>query len=143
MGCRSFEEAHERSLSERLTEEPPPWLSPDRTAWAAAETPWLTCWLRFMRLAQSGAPLREAAGAAAKESSLAASSPPTVSSVEEPPVALKPPFTPSEKFDLTLSDARPAARFRGETAAEPAPRATPPRPDAMPEAPVCPIDPRL
>jgi hypothetical protein len=40
VGGGSFEEAHERSLSERLTEEPPPWLSPDLTAWAAGG-PWL------------------------------------------------------------------------------------------------------
>src|SRR5690606_13337204 len=40
MGCWSFEDAHERSLSERLTEEPEPWLSPERTAWAAMVVPW-------------------------------------------------------------------------------------------------------
>ncbi|CAH1660617.1 hypothetical protein CHELA1G11_12516 [Hyphomicrobiales bacterium] len=51
MGGGSFEEVHQRSLSERLMEEPEPWLSPERMAWAAALTPWLTVWLRFMCLA--------------------------------------------------------------------------------------------
>src|SRR3546814_5472683 len=36
VGGRSFE--HQRSPSERLTVEPPPWASPDRTAWAVAWT---------------------------------------------------------------------------------------------------------
>src|SRR3546814_4837234 len=54
MGCGSFEDAHERSLSERLREEPPPWLSPERTAWAAMVAPWLTAWDRCIRCAQAG-----------------------------------------------------------------------------------------
>src|SRR3546814_1385844 len=51
---RSFE--HQRSPWERLMEEPPPWLSPLRTAWAAAVTPWLRACERFMRWAQAGGP---------------------------------------------------------------------------------------
>src|SRR3546814_10613096 len=42
VGGRSFE--HQRSPSERLTEEPPPWASPDRTAWAVAWTAWVMLW---------------------------------------------------------------------------------------------------
>ncbi len=45
-----------QSLSERLTEEPPPWLSPLRTAWAAVWTPWVMVCERFMRFAQAGGP---------------------------------------------------------------------------------------
>jgi hypothetical protein len=37
-------------------EDPPPWLSPLRTAWAAAVTPWLKAWERFMRRAHAGGP---------------------------------------------------------------------------------------
>jgi hypothetical protein len=36
-------------------EEPPPWLSPERTACAAAVAPWLRVWLRRMFDAQAGA----------------------------------------------------------------------------------------
>ncbi len=50
MGGGSFEEAHDRSLSERLTEEPPPWLSPGLTAWAASVVPCERDWWRFMPL---------------------------------------------------------------------------------------------
>ena len=35
-------------------EAPPPWLSPERTAWAAAVAPWLMVWVRFRRCAQAG-----------------------------------------------------------------------------------------
>src|SRR5690606_2478075 len=41
MGGGAFKQAHERSLSEMETEEPPPWLSPERTAWAVIVVPWL------------------------------------------------------------------------------------------------------
>ena len=44
-------------------EVPPPWLSPLRTAWAAAVTPWLMAWERFMRRAHAGGPSVVAAGA--------------------------------------------------------------------------------
>ena len=54
--------------------------------------------------------------------------------VEEPPVVSKADLAPSEKLDLTLSVDFDAARFRGETAALPAAFATPPRPDATPDA---------
>src|SRR3546814_3264580 len=40
--------------SERLTEEPPPWASPERTAWPTAIAPCLRVWERFMRRAQAG-----------------------------------------------------------------------------------------
>ena len=61
--------------------------------------------------------------------------------VEEPPVALSPALAPSEKLDFMLSEARATARFSGETAAEPAARATPPMPEATPAAPDCPREP--
>lgn len=35
-------------------EAPDPPASPERTAWAVAETPWLKAWARFMRRAQAG-----------------------------------------------------------------------------------------
>ncbi len=41
-------------------EEPPPWLSPERTAWVAVWTPWAICWERRMRWAQSGTSPEEA-----------------------------------------------------------------------------------
>ena len=85
-------------------EEPPPWLSPLRTAWAAAVTPWLSVWERFMRRAQAGGP---SAGAAAS-----AVPPPIVPMVEVPPVASKADFPPSEKLDRMLSAVREAARLQ-------------------------------
>src|SRR5690606_30252509 len=54
MGCWSFEDAHERSLSERLMEEPPPWPSPERTACAAMVVPWFMACERRIRCAQAG-----------------------------------------------------------------------------------------
>src|SRR3546814_15016935 len=69
VGGRSFE--HQRSPSERLTEEPPPWASPDRTAWAVAWTAWVMLWERRMRCAQAGGPpaFAEPAEAARSEES--------------------------------------------------------------------------
>src|SRR5262249_53143181 len=49
----SFE--HQCPPSDRSTEAPPPALSPLRTAWVAADTPWFTVCARFMRRAQAGA----------------------------------------------------------------------------------------
>src|SRR5690606_11176941 len=125
MSCGSFEDAHERSLSERLTEEPEPWLSPERTAWAVMAVPWLRACRRCIRCAQAGGPSGKVGGAAAG----AALAPPTVLMVELPPVAPKPAFAPAEKLDLTLSlawdVALEAARLSGETAAESAARAPP------------------
>src|SRR3546814_19655260 len=90
MGCGSFEDAHERSLSERLREEPPPWLSPERTAWAAMVAPWLTAWDRCIRCAQAGGlPAGEDAAAGA------ALLPPTVPAVDDPPVTPKAARAPS------------------------------------------------
>ena len=116
-------------------EEPPPWLSPERTACAAMVAPWLTAWDRRIRCAQAG-------GLPAGEDVAAgdALAPPTVPAVDEPPVTPKAARAPSEKLDLTLSEAFEAARFRGDTAAEPAARATPPSPDATPAAPDWPSD---
>src|SRR6516165_11653840 len=48
----SFE--HQCPPSDRSTEAPPPALSPLRTAWVAADTPWFTVCARFMRRAQAG-----------------------------------------------------------------------------------------
>jgi hypothetical protein len=62
--------------------------------------------------------------------------------VEEPPVAPKPAFAPSEKLDLTLRRRAPRA-FQGDTVAAPAARATPPRPEATPAAPDWPSEPTL
>ena len=86
-----------------------------------------------MRSAQAGG--EPVAG----EEEAAALAGPTVPWVDVPPVALKPDFTPLSKLDLTLA----AARRSGDTAADPAARATPPRPDATPAAPDCPIQPRV
>jgi hypothetical protein len=41
-------------LSERSIDAPLPWLSPELTAWVAAETPRVSAWRRFMDLAHSG-----------------------------------------------------------------------------------------
>jgi hypothetical protein len=41
-------------FSERSIDAPLPWLSPERTAWVAAETPRVMAWRRFMDLAHSG-----------------------------------------------------------------------------------------
>lgn len=60
-------------------EAPPPWLSPERTAWAAAETPWLIAWLRRMRWAQAGGP-------PVVEEAAASGSPPIVPIEELPPL---------------------------------------------------------
>src|SRR5690606_13512110 len=125
------------SLSERLMEAPPPWLSPERTAWAAAETPWLRAWLRRIRCAQAGGPSAAGALAGAGEAP-----PPTVPMVDVPPVVSKPPLTPPVWLDLRLSAARETARFSGETAAAPPARATPPRPAATPDAPDSPMEER-
>src|SRR3546814_20256977 len=67
VGGRSFE--HQRSPSERLTEEPPPWAPPDRTAWAVAWTAWVMLWERRMRCSQAGGPpaLAETAEADARQ----------------------------------------------------------------------------
>lgn len=122
-------------------EEPPPWLSPERTAWAAIDVPWLSVCLRCICFAHAGEPPACVAGdGAALAASLA---PPTVPAVEEPPLTPKPARTPVEKLDLTLSDAFEAARFRGDAVAEPAARATPPRPEATPAAPDWPSEPTL
>src|SRR5690606_36719020 len=99
VGCWSFEDAHERSLSERLTEEPEPWLSPERTAWAVMMVPWLRACRRCIRCAHAGG-LPAGPDGAAAGSALA---PPTVPMVELPPVAPKPAFAPAEKLDLMLS----------------------------------------
>jgi hypothetical protein len=102
--------------------------------------PWFMACERRIRCAQAGgAPVAEADAAGAD----ASAAPPAVPMVDAPPLAPKPAFAPSEKLDLTLSDAREAARFKGETAADPAARATPPRPDATPAAPDWPSEPRL
>jgi hypothetical protein len=55
--------------------------------------------------------------------------------VEEPPVVSKADLAPLEKLVLTLSLARAAARLSGETAALAPAFATPPRPEATPDAP--------
>lgn len=120
-------------------EEPEPWLSPERTAWAAMVVPWFMAWERCIRCAQAGALPATADGAAAG----VALAPPTVPAVDVPPVTPKAARAPSEKLDLTLSDAFDAARFKGDTAAEPAVRATPPRPEATLAAPVWPSEPTL
>ncbi len=112
-------------------EEPEPWLSPERTAWAAMVVPWFMACERRIRCAHAGG-LPAGPDAAATESALA---PPTVPAVGEPPVTPKAARAPPEKLDLTVSVALETARFKGETAAEPAARATPPRPDATPAAP--------
>lgn len=78
-------------------EEPEPWLSPERTAWAAMVVPWLRACERCMRCAQAGGPADGAGDAGA------ASLPPTVPMVELPPLAPNPAFEPSEKLDLTDS----------------------------------------
>ena len=83
----AFEEAHERSLSERETEAPEPGLSPARNAWVAAETPWLMAWLRRMERAQAGGP---PAGA-----DMTVEAPATLPSEDVPPVAAKPARAPS------------------------------------------------
>jgi hypothetical protein len=80
-----------RLLSERLTEEPPPWLSPDRTAWAAAVTPWLIARLRRMFCAQAGG-LSAAEGVDGSGDG----APPIVPIEELPPDAANPAFAPSE-----------------------------------------------
>src|SRR6516165_7806527 len=49
----SFE--HQCPPSDRSTEAPPPALSPLRTAWVAADTPWFRVCARFIRRAQAGA----------------------------------------------------------------------------------------
>src|SRR5690606_21100709 len=139
VGRWPFEDAHERSLSERLTEEPEPWLSPERTAWAAMVVPWLRACERCIRCAHAGG-LPAGPDAAATGSALA---PPTVPALEEPPVTPKAARAPPEKLDLTDSVACETARFKGETAADPAARATPPRPDATPAAPDWPSAPTL
>src|SRR5690606_3658621 len=115
MGCWSFEDAHERSLSERLTEEPEPWLSPERTAWAAMVVPWFMACERRLRCAHAGG-LPAGPDAGATGSALA---PPTVPAVDEPPVTPKAARAPPEKLDLTDSVAFETARFKGETAADP------------------------
>src|SRR3546814_1500620 len=81
VGGGSFE--HQRSPSDRLTEEPPPWASPERTAWAVAWTAWDICWRRRMRCAQAGGPPPPAVAAASSDPGPPALGPPVV----EPPVA--------------------------------------------------------
>src|SRR5690606_33914955 len=54
VGGGPIEDAHVRSLSERLMDDPPPPPSPERTACAVAVTPWLMAWLRRMFRAQAG-----------------------------------------------------------------------------------------
>lgn len=120
-------------------EEPEPWLSPERTAWAAMVVPWFMACERRIRCAHAGG-LPAGPDAAAVGSALA---PPTVPAVDEPPVTPKAARAPPEKLDLTLSVAFETARFKGETAAEPAARATPPRPEATPTAPDWPSAPTL
>src|SRR5690606_23144827 len=139
VGCWSFEDVHERSLSERLMEEPPPWLSPERTAWAAMVAPWLRACRRCIRCAQAGGPPAGPDGAAGGS----ALTPPTVPMDDVPRPVEEPARAPAVKLDLMLSLARAAAILRGETAAEPAAWATPPRPDATPAAPVLPSAPRV
>ena len=87
-------------------EVPPPWLSPLRTAWAAAVTPWLMAWERFMRRAQAGGPSVVPDGTLSVALGLAGAA------MEAPPV----PDTdsaPAEKLVLRLSVARAAARRSG------------------------------
>lgn len=120
-------------------EEPEPWLSPERTAWAAMVVPWFMACERRIRCAHAGG-LPAGPDAAAAGSALA---PPTVPMVELPPDAPNPAFAPAEKLDLTDSLARAAARLSGEIAADPAARATPPRPEATPAVPDWPSDPTL
>ena len=119
-------------------EEPEPWLSPERTAWAAMVVPWFMACERRICCAQAGG-----LPAGADDAAGAALAPPTVPMVELPPVTPNPAFAPAEKLDLTLSVAFAAARFRGEIAAEPAARATPPIPEATPAAPDWPSEPTL
>jgi hypothetical protein len=61
-------------------EAPPPWLSPERTACAAAVVPWLMDWRRFMRCAHAG-------GDDDDEAVSLADALPIVPIVDEPPVA--------------------------------------------------------
>lgn len=119
-------------------EEPEPWPSPERTAWAAMVVPWFMAWECRIRCAQVGG-----LAAGADDAAGAALAPPIVPMVELPPVAPKPARAPSAKADLTLSDAFEAACFKGETAAEPAARAIPPMPEATPTAPDWPSAPTL
>src|SRR5690606_18471545 len=105
--------------------------SPERTAWAVV---WIV-WPEWrIRCAQPGAALADRVGAGG-----GSAAPPTVPMVEVPPVAPNPALTPSEKLDLTLA----AARRSGDIAALPAARPTRPRPDARPDAPDWPSEPRL
>ena len=103
-------------------EEPEPWLSPERTAWAAMVVPWFMACERRICCAHAGAVPADADDVAG-----AVLPPLTVPAVDEPPVTPKAARAPPEKLDLTLSVAFETARFKGETAAEPAARATPPR----------------
>jgi len=88
-------------------------------------------WERFMRLAHAGAPL----AAADEDDAASLASPPMVPMVEDPPVASKADLAPSEKLERMLSLARDAARRSGDVAAPAPARATPPTPDATPDAP--------
>jgi hypothetical protein len=96
-------------------DDPPPWLSPDRTAWVAVWMPWATCWERRMRRAQSGASPEEAGLLDGAGPELLAAASPDVS----------------------------AERCKGDVAAAPAALATPPKPLPTPERPDWPAAPAL
>ena len=88
-------------------EEPEPWLSPERTAWAAMVVPWfIACERRICCAHPGGGP------ADADDEAGAALTPPTVPIDDVPPPAAKPARAPSVKLDLTDSLARAAARLR-------------------------------
>ena len=77
-------------------EVPPPWLSPLRTAWAAADMPWLMAWERFMRRAQAGGPSAVAAGAVS-------AAPAPLEPVADAPLVPDTDSAPAEKLDFILS----------------------------------------
>src|ERR1700761_814004 len=80
---------HHCPPSDRSTEDPPPALSPLRTAWVPADMPWLTACVRFMRRAHAGA--ASGAGeppailAAKRRNGLTTAEPPTLATPLRPP----------------------------------------------------------
>src|SRR3546814_17888247 len=103
--------------SERLTEEPPPWASPERTAWPTAIAPCLRVWERFMRRAQAGGESGDG------EVASAAVAPPMQPMVELQPVASKETLPPALKRSFTPPAPLHADRRRDHPAALPPPRA--------------------
>ncbi|GAB5378044.1 MAG: hypothetical protein AcusKO_45060 [Acuticoccus sp.] len=89
-------------------EEPEPWLSPERTAWAAMVVPWFMACERRIRCAHARAGCRPGRMLLRRDRRPLA--PPTVPMVELPPDAPNPAFAPAEKLDLTDSLARARRR---------------------------------